>query len=253
MSALPASVDVGTAAAAAPAEGDEQKGELSKKSQTLPLLSATSHSPTPTLTSPLPCSPRVCLFSAAKRLAKAQAKEAEKAAKASSKPSTTLAGVESRKKKSKTATGEDGDEEDVDPTAYFDQRVRELTEMRAAGQHRHLYPHKFHASMSVPQFQFEFTQQDIANGVRLEREVSVAGRVYTKRSSGASLFFYDLQAQGGRVQVVADRKSDKDDWSIHEHIRRGHHHTQHTHDTQQPTTSTRTHGTACTRPSVMTR
>ena len=79
--------------------------------------------------------------------------------------------------------------------------------MKTAGKHRHLYPHKFHAALSIPQFQFEYKQQNIANGQRLEREVSVAGRVYNKRSSGASLYFYDLQGQGERVQIVADRKS----------------------------------------------
>ena len=158
-----------------------------------------------------------CFRSAQKRLQKQAQKEAEKAAKAAGKP-PSVAGVESKKKKTK---GDDADDEEVDPTAYFDQRVRELTEMRASGKHRHLYPHKFHASMSIPQFQFEFSQVALSNGQRMEREVSVAGRVYVKRSSGASLYFYDLQAQGGAVQVVADKKSDKDDWSIHEHIKRG--------------------------------
>ena len=147
--------------------------------------------------------------------------------------------MESRKPKKRTGGAEgDGDEEDVDPTAYFDQRVKELTEMRLAGKHRHLYPHKFHASMSVPQFQLEFSQPDIAAGVRLEREVSVAGRVYSKRSSGSSLYFYDLQAQGGRVQVVADRKTDKDDWTIHDHIKRGHHSSTPTHPHHHITTPT---------------
>ena len=144
---------------------------------------------------------------AQKRLAKQQAKEAEKAAKAeakaASKPAAAAAASSSEKKKAASPE----DDEDVDPTQYFDQRVRELSEMKAAGKHRHLYPHKFHAALSIPQFQFEYKQMDIANGQRLEREVSVAGRVYNKRSSGSSLYFYDLQGQGERVQIVADRKS----------------------------------------------
>ena len=177
----------------------------------------------------------------------------------------------------------------MDPTQYFDQRVRELTEMKAAGKHRHLYPHKFHAALSIPHFQFEYAQQSIANGQRLEREVSVAGRVHNKRSSGSSLYFYDLQGQGERVQVVADRKSDrskrrcitsqcltrplpahcghtrqhndclsldashcsprmasyrsdKDDFSIHEHIKRG---TQQSADPTQHTAPTRASLAAC--------
>ena len=155
---------------------------------------------------------------AAKRLAKQAAKEATKVAKAASKvvaasvvssasssstavPDSSASSASSSDKKKKKEDAADDD--DVDPTAYFDQRVRELTEMRAAGKHRHLYPHKFHASMSVPQFVWEFSQPSIAAGQRLSREVSVAGRVYTKRSSGSALYFYDVQAQGARVQVVA--------------------------------------------------
>lgn len=167
------------------------------------LLFATSHSLTPHVFDVLYC------FRAQKRLAKQQAKEAEKAAKAeakaASKPAASSASASSDKKK--VSAGEE--EEEVDPTHYFDQRVRELTEMKAAGKHKHLYPHKFHAALSLPHFQYEYKQLDILNGQRLDREVSVAGRVYNKRSSGASLYFYDLQGQGERVQIVADRKSEQ--------------------------------------------
>ena len=143
---------------------------------------------------------------AQKRLAKQQAKEAEKAAKAEAKAASKPASVVAGSSEKKRAAAAD-DDEDVDPTQYFDQRVKELAEMKAAGKHRHLYPHKFHAALSIPQFQFEYKQLDIANGQRLEREVSVAGRVYNKRSSGSSLYFYDLQGQEERLQIVADRKS----------------------------------------------
>ena len=146
----------------------------------------------------------LCWVRRQKRLAKQQAKEAEKAAKAEAKAASKPASVSSASKRG--AAGED-DSDDVDPTQYFDQRVRELSEMAAAGRHRHLYPHKFHAALSIPHFHFDYAHSHIANGQRLEREVSVAGRVYNKRSSGASLYFYDLQGQGERVQIVADRKS----------------------------------------------
>ena len=151
------------------------------------------------------CAVRCVSFSAQKRLAKQQAKDAEKAAKAEAKAAAKPAAAAASTSDKKRAGGAEEDD-DVDPTQYFDQRVRELTEMRAAGKHRHLYPHKFHAALSIPQFQFEYKQLDIADGQRLDREVSVAGRVYNKRSSGASLYFYDLQGQGERVQIVADRK-----------------------------------------------
>ena len=75
-------------------------------------------------------------------------------------PAASSASASSDKKK--VSAGEE--EEEVDPTHYFDQRVRELTEMKAAGKHKHLYPHKFHAALSLPHFQYEYKQLDILNG-----------------------------------------------------------------------------------------
>jgi lysyl-tRNA synthetase, class II len=40
-------------------------------------------------------------------------------------------------------------------------------------------------------------------------EVSIAGRVYAKRESSAKLVFYDLCAENGKVQILADFKAYK--------------------------------------------
>jgi len=52
---------------------------------------------------------------------------------------------------------------------------------------------------------------------------ALAGRVYNKRAAGGSLYFYDLQAQGGKIQVLADKRSaaSDSDWEMHNHIKRG--------------------------------
>jgi lysyl-tRNA synthetase class 2 len=73
--------------------------------------------------------------------------------------------------------------------------------------------------MSIPQFAAQYGAVQIDKGAKLEEVQSLAGRVYNKRAAGASLIFYDLQSQGGKIQVIADRKADSDDWEIHSHIK----------------------------------
>lgn len=54
--------------------------------------------------------------------------------------------------------------------------------------------------------------------------VQIAGRIYTKRSSGAKLIFYDVRAEGVKVQVVCQAQNVKSEVSFeaqHEHLRRG--------------------------------
>lgn len=115
----------------------------------------------------------------------------------------------------------DEEDESADPSQYFENRVREIEELSKAG--KKMYPHKFNATMSIPQFVAQYGARTLEKGERLAdaETQSIAGRVYNKRASGANLYFYDLQSQGGKIQVVADRKSDSDDWEIHSHIKRG--------------------------------
>jgi len=149
---------------------------------------------------------------AAKEAAKAAAK-AEKDAKKAEKEAA--AGPKAEKKKN------DEEDDNMDPTAYFENRVREVQSLDAAG--TKMYPHKFNVTVSIPQLVAQFSGVSIANGERLENEkVAIAGRIYNKRSSGQSLIFYDLQADNGKIQVIADRKSDTENtWDIHDHIKRG--------------------------------
>lgn len=37
-------------------------------------------------------------------------------------------------------------------------------------------------------------------------EVSIAGRIHTMRASGDKLRFYDLRADGARIQILADAR-----------------------------------------------
>ena len=68
-----------------------------------------------------------------------------------------------------------------------------------------LYPHKFNVSISLPEFVAKY--KDLLDGSHDEDTVvTIAGRVYNKRASGAKLVFYDVQSDGVRIQVMADAR-----------------------------------------------
>ncbi|CAK9159783.1 unnamed protein product, partial [Ilex paraguariensis] len=93
------------------------------------------------------------------------------------------------------------DDEDMDPTQYFENRQKVLAAQKTAGTNP--YPHKFYTSMSIPEFVKEYGV--LEDGDHCEDvEVSLAGRIMNKRSSSAKLFFYDLHGDGAKVQVMAD-------------------------------------------------
>ena len=98
----------------------------------------------------------------------------------------------------------EGDEgEDLDPNLYHERRVKAVQSAKDAGQNP--YPHKFHVSISLPDFVQQY--ESIADGAHQEgATVSVAGRIYNKRASGTKLVFYDLQSDGVRIQVMADAR-----------------------------------------------
>ncbi|PNW84838.1 hypothetical protein CHLRE_03g160500v5 [Chlamydomonas reinhardtii] len=138
----------------------------------------------------------------ANRLAAEKAeKEAAKAAKAAAAPA----------KPAKEADGpalEDDSTEITDPTAYFENRVKYINAKKAKGVNP--YPHKFHVSMSLPDFVAKYNSLEAGQQLT-DVTVSVAGRIYSKRSSGSKLVFYDLKGDGSKIQIMADaRNSDLD-------------------------------------------
>lgn len=85
------------------------------------------------------------------------------------------------------------------------------------------YPHKFHVTYSVPRFVSEF--EYLKRGETLpDTPVSIAGRVLSIRTSSSKLRFYEVQAEGVRVQVMAqfqDAAGSGDYAAMHKHIQRG--------------------------------
>ncbi|KAM7477640.1 hypothetical protein LguiA_025853 [Lonicera macranthoides] len=114
------------------------------------------------------------------------------------------------------------DDEDMNATQYFENRLKALAAQKEAG--KNPYPHKFHVSISVLEYVEKYG--GLNSGEHLEDvEVSLAGRITNKRSSSSKLFFYDLHGGGAKVQVMADaRRSDLDEAEFskfHSGVKRG--------------------------------
>ena len=93
------------------------------------------------------------------------------------------------------------DDDLLDPNQYYEKQVLNVQKMHAAGVNP--FPHKFERTMKVEEFVGKY-EESIPIGEHLENEIiALTGRIYTKRSSGSKLFFYDLHAEGARVQIMA--------------------------------------------------
>jgi lysyl-tRNA synthetase class 2 len=138
-------------------------------------------------------------------------KAAKKAAEAANKPQKT----------SSTTGMQITNEEELDPTAYFSNREKMLEELEKEGINP--YPHKFHVSLSLDEFHEKYSHFEA--GQHLEKvHVSVAGRLHSKRASGSKLFFYDLRADGMKIQVMSSLDTyEKEETfhKIHGVLRRG--------------------------------
>eukprot|EP00416_Gambierdiscus_australes_P031831 CAMPEP_0171091050 /NCGR_PEP_ID=MMETSP0766_2-20121228/32203_1 /TAXON_ID=439317 /ORGANISM="Gambierdiscus australes, Strain CAWD 149" /LENGTH=553 /DNA_ID=CAMNT_0011549107 /DNA_START=52 /DNA_END=1713 /DNA_ORIENTATION=+ len=119
-----------------------------------------------------------------KKEAEAKAKAEEKAAKAAAKAAAGGGGKEKVENL-----------EDLDPTKYRENRVAMTKSLQDP------YPHKWNVDIAIPSLIEKY--KDLASGAHEEGEVvTIAGRVKNKRASGAKLLFYDLWADGARVQVM---------------------------------------------------
>ncbi|KAJ1967091.1 lysyl-tRNA synthetase [Dispira parvispora] len=145
-----------------------------------------------------------------KRREKQRRKEAEKAQKAAAKP--TPAKVE------KKPSAEDS-EADLNPNQYFEIRTRAVEKMRRENDPEP-YPHKFHVSLSLPEYVARYSGLEV--GERVEEVVTVSGRIHNKRASGAKLRFYDLHGESTKIQIMAQAQDAQGDFAAtHDRLRRG--------------------------------
>ncbi|PVU90429.1 hypothetical protein BB559_004633 [Furculomyces boomerangus] len=145
-----------------------------------------------------------------KRRTKNREREAKKQQKANAAPQK----VEKTDKKSATEA-----EEELTPSQYFELRSRAVEKMRAEGPYP--YPHKYHVSMSLSEYVRTYSALPDGDH-KPEIEVTLSGRIYNMRSSGAKLRFYDLHAEGVKIQIMAQAQdSERDFAETHDHLRRG--------------------------------
>ncbi|KAJ1902353.1 lysyl-tRNA synthetase [Kickxella alabastrina] len=150
-----------------------------------------------------------------KRRTKQREKDAKKATKAAAAPAPAAKAA-----KAAETNAEDAEEE-LNPNQYFEIRSKAIDKMRVEGPYP--YPHKFHVTMSVPEFIAKFGSLQPGES-KPEIEVSLGGRIHNKRASGAKLRFYDLHSEDKKVQVMASasvHESDRDFAAVHDSLRRG--------------------------------
>ncbi|KAL7110602.1 hypothetical protein ACP275_05G036600 [Erythranthe tilingii] len=130
-----------------------------------------------------------------------------------------MASAKPRAQVKKSAAAED---EGMDPTQYYENRLRFLSTQKESGCNP--YPHKFEANLTIPEYVKKY--ESLNSGDHLENvEERIAGRLMNKRSSSSKLFFYDLHGGGAKVQVMTDaRKSDMEEEEFtrfHSSVKRG--------------------------------
>eukprot|EP00475_Leptophrys_vorax_P017851 TRINITY_DN2440_c0_g1_i1.p1 TRINITY_DN2440_c0_g1~~TRINITY_DN2440_c0_g1_i1.p1 ORF type:complete len:582 (-),score=183.12 TRINITY_DN2440_c0_g1_i1:58-1761(-) len=147
--------------------------------------------------------------SAQKKAAKAAAREALKAEKAKNTPQAP------------SAASSNNASTDLDPRMYFENRCKFFREKEAEGFNP--YPHKFHTTSSIPNLIHKFSGLNIDEQLR-DNVFSIAGRIMSIRVASSKLMFYDMQADGSSVQIIANKMnaSDGDAYDeFHNMVRRG--------------------------------
>ncbi|TXT11132.1 hypothetical protein VHUM_01883 [Vanrija humicola] len=141
-----------------------------------------------------------------KKRQKARQKAEEKAAKAAERAAAAPAAGASSSNAGAAAA-----EEELDAAAFFELRTNAVKKWRET-KNPDPYPHKFHVSTGIPQFVREWGAEGkipVGEAVETKEPVTLAGRVYTVRSSGNKLRFYDIRADGQKVQILAQAQNFK--------------------------------------------
>lgn len=179
----------GTAAAPAPAA----------TAAAHPVSNATK---SPVMSDPKPSSSTEPTAEGGEKMSKSQLKRLKKAEEMARRKAEKAAAAPPAAKKSdakKTA-----EEEELDPRKYLENRRNYVESVKQAGGNP--YPHKFHVSHTLPKFADEFSA--LGDDERKEGvEVSIAGRVHGKRLSGKNLAFFDVRADGAKLQALADART----------------------------------------------
>ncbi|XP_022087511.1 lysine--tRNA ligase-like isoform X2 [Acanthaster planci] len=161
---------------------------------------------------------------AGEKLSKSELKRRAKAAKkAEEKEEKARAAAEKQAQDGAKASAKKPtvDEETLDPREYFKIRSQMIKNLKEANDTP--YPHKFLVTISLTEFIEKYNHLEA--GEILNGEVhSISGRVHAKRVSGAKLIFYDLRAEGKKLQVMSNASkfsSEEEFFKANDKIRRG--------------------------------
>ena len=133
-----------------------------------------------------------------KRRLKEQKKEKEKQEKEAIKREQQISKAVDTNKAKKTDP-----EEEIDETEYFVIRSKAISDLKSSGEEP--YPHKFNVSISLTHFIEKYDHLKAEDIIKSD-ELSVAGRVHAKRESAKKLIFYDLRAEGKKIQIMANAR-----------------------------------------------
>ncbi|KAK4336772.1 hypothetical protein RND71_043859 [Anisodus tanguticus] len=104
-------------------------------------------------------------------------------------------------KKAQENIKENSEEDCTDPGEYFENRKNYINTQKEQGLNP--YPHKFEVSIGLIEYIKKYAD---LNPGDIKKEVieCISGRVHAKRESGSKLIFYDLRAEGTKIQVMAN-------------------------------------------------
>ncbi|KAI4162311.1 MAG: hypothetical protein LQ342_004025 [Letrouitia transgressa] len=153
------------------------------------------------------------------RVSKSELKKRQKQRQADEKKREKAAAVPPKTERHQSAEEE---ESNLTPNQYYEIRCKKIQKLRQS-KSPNPYPHKFRVTTDLRDFLREYSSLKTGEHLK-DVEVRIGGRIYTKRSSGTKLRFYDIRAEGVKVQVMCQLQ--EADGNIpfeqqHEHLRRG--------------------------------
>lgn len=149
---------------------------------------------------------------------KKRQKQREKEAKKAERESTRQAPPQAKRK----AGADEEDEAKLNPNQYFEIRSRAIKRMKET-QNPNPYPHKFHVTYDLRDFQKDFGQLKKGELVK-DKTVSVGCRIYNIRTAGENLRFYEVAVNGAEIQIMAQNLESTSATPFaeqHDHLRRG--------------------------------
>ena len=122
----------------------------------------------------------------------------------------------------KRKAGGEVDESQLSANQYFEIRSRAIKRMKET-QNPNPYPHKFHVTYDLRNFEKEYGHLKKGEHVR-DKTISVGCRIYNIRTSGENLRFYEVAVDGAEIQIMATNHENTSKTSFpdqHDHLRRG--------------------------------